>query len=59
MPNNQTMNPKQTTIVLLRILNFSSIQAVKGSKSEIEELKAAIEIKVKKIMENKLPKGNE
>mgnify|MGYP000666296739 CR=1 FL=1 len=38
------MNPKQTTIVLLRIFNFSSIQAVKGSKSEIEELKAAIEI---------------
>ena len=59
MPKNQTMNPKKITIVLLCVLNFSSIQAVKGSKSEIEELKAAIEIRVKKIMENKLPKGKE
>ena len=36
---------------------LSSIQAVKGSKSEIDELKAAIEIRMKNIIENKPPKG--
>ena len=54
-PKNQTNEPKKTTIIDLGYLFFSSIQAVKGSKSDIEELNAAIDINKKKIIENKFP----
>ena len=54
-PKNQISKPKKTTIIDLVYFFFSSIQAVKGSKSDIEELNAAIDINKKKIMENKFP----
>ena len=38
---------------------LSSIQAVKGSRSDIDELRAAIEIRIKKIIEKKAPRGRE
>ena len=52
-------NPKIVTINLLSILIFSSIQAVKGSNNEIEELKAAIDKRIKNKIEKMLPKGRE
>ena len=48
-PKNQISEPKKTTIIDLVYFFFSSIQAVKGSKSDIEELNAAIDINKKKI----------
>ena len=58
-PKNQITKPKIVTINILEWLLFSSIQAVKGSRSEIAELNAAIEIKIKNIEEIKFPKGKE
>ena len=46
-------------MIFLLILNISSIQAVKGSKSEMAELRAAIVINTKKIIEKKAPIGKE
>ena len=47
------------TIIFLLMIFLSSIHAVKGSRSEIDELKAAIEIRMKNIIENNAPKGKE
>ena len=58
-PKNQIKIHSSRTIEDLCNLPFSSIQAVKGSRRDIDELNAAIEIKIKKIDEKMLPKGSE
>ena len=58
-PISHIINPKIQTINTLSILTFSSIQAVKGSHNEIEELKAAIDKRTKNNTENIFPKGKE
>ena len=59
IPKNHTNKPKNITMIFLLILNSSSIQAVNGSKSEMAELRAAIVINTKKIIEKKGPNGKE
>ena len=58
-PITHMKNPKMQTMILLSILTFSSIQAVNGSNNEIEELKAAIDKRIKNNTENMFPKGKE
>ena len=58
-PKIQIAIPRIATKIGLLNFSFSSIQAVNGSRRDIEELKAAIEIKMKKIIEKKLPRGSE
>ena len=47
-PKNQMNEPKKITIINLEYFFVSSIQAVRGSKRDIEELNAAIDINKKR-----------
>ena len=58
-PKIHIKKPEKQTIIFLSIFSFSSIHAVNGSNNEIEELRAAIERRIKNKTENILPKGNE
>ena len=58
-PKIHIIKPETQTIIFLFIFSFSSIHAVNGSNNEIEELKAAIERRIKNKTENILPKGKE
>ena len=58
-PNTQAIKPKIITPHFRVNIFCSSTQAVKGSIKDTDELTAAMEIRIKKIDANKLPKGKE